>query len=179
MNWTELLKKEVAATYQVTEGLIDLVREDDFGWKPPLGENWMTVGQLLMHITDACGACFRGFVTGEWGAPEGAGDGPPPDDAAPEGMFPPAERYPSVESIAKARELLAADKALAYRMIDEAGEEGLATRRVTAPWNPAEEYFLGHRLLQMTQHLGLHKSQLFYYLKLLGRPVNTTHLWGG
>ena len=37
---------------------------------------------------------------------------------------------------------------------------------------------LGHRLLQMVDHLKQHKGQLFYYLKLQGKPVSTTDLWG-
>jgi len=37
---------------------------------------------------------------------------------------------------------------------------------------------LGQRLLQMAYHLGSHKAQLFYYLKLQGVPVHTGHLWG-
>jgi hypothetical protein len=30
----------------------------------------------------------------------------------------------------------------------------------------------------MIDHLKAHKSQLFYDLKLQGKPVNTGHLWG-
>jgi hypothetical protein len=37
---------------------------------------------------------------------------------------------------------------------------------------------LGHRLLQMVDHLKSHKAQLFYYFKLQGKPVHTGHLWG-
>jgi hypothetical protein len=37
---------------------------------------------------------------------------------------------------------------------------------------------LGQRLLQMVAHLAQHKAQLFYYLKLQGKPVHTGHLWG-
>jgi len=37
---------------------------------------------------------------------------------------------------------------------------------------------LGKHLLQMVQHLVQHKTQLYYYLKLMGRPVNTGHLYG-
>ena len=37
---------------------------------------------------------------------------------------------------------------------------------------------LGRQLLQMVQHLDRHKSQLFYYLKLQGKPVTTAELWG-
>ncbi|MDE0394080.1 MAG: hypothetical protein OYK82_04805, partial [Gammaproteobacteria bacterium] len=31
----------------------------------------------------------------------------------------------------------------------------------------------------MIWHLAQHKGQLFYYLKLQGKPVNTMHLWMG
>ena len=30
----------------------------------------------------------------------------------------------------------------------------------------------------MVGHLANHKAQLFYYLKLLGKDVNTMHLYG-
>jgi hypothetical protein len=30
----------------------------------------------------------------------------------------------------------------------------------------------------MVGHLNQHKGQLFYYLKLQGKDVNTMHLWG-
>lgn len=46
-----------------------------------------------------------------------------------------------------------------------------------APWDPTE-MLLGHRLLQMVDHLKQHKAQLFYYLKPQGKPVNTAELWG-
>jgi len=34
------------------------------------------------------------------------------------------------------------------------------------------------RLHEMVNHLNQHKGQLFYYLKLQGKAVNTMHLWG-
>jgi len=30
----------------------------------------------------------------------------------------------------------------------------------------------------MSQHLGIHKAQLFYYLKLMDQKVDTMTLWG-
>jgi uncharacterized damage-inducible protein DinB len=63
-------------------------------------------------------------------------------------------------------------------MIDQAGEDDLANRSMSAPWAPGVEYPLGRHLLQMVQHLDRHKGQLFYYLKLQGKPVNTGDLWG-
>jgi hypothetical protein len=170
MNWTELLQSEIGTTYQVTQNLIDLVDEGSLDWTPPSGSNWMTTGQLLMHLTDACGSAFRGFVTGEWGMPEGA-------EMSAEEMLPAAEGMPTVTSSAQAKELLAQDKQLALDMLAECGEERLATEMSTAPWDPGE-MLLGHRLLEMVWHLAQHKSQLFYYLKLQGQPVHTGHLWG-
>jgi hypothetical protein len=63
-------------------------------------------------------------------------------------------------------------------MIDRAGEDDLANKKMAAPWAPGVEYALGRHLLQMVQHLDRHKAQLFYYLKLQGKPVNTADLWG-
>jgi hypothetical protein len=50
---------------------------------------------------------------------------------------------------------------------------------VAAPWAPNDEQPLGRQFLGMSRPPGeSHKSQLFYYLKLMGRDVNTMHLWG-
>lgn len=173
MNWTELLKNEIAMTYGATEGLLDLVDEDALDWKPETGSNWMTTGQLLFHITSACGFCCRGFVTGDWSIPGGEDVSEMSDDE----MLPPAEKMPTAESVAQIKEMLAADKKLAIEMVEQAGEEQLESRLVSAPWDPTEKP-LGPQLLMMVGHLAQHKAQLFYYLKLQGKPVNTAHLWG-
>jgi hypothetical protein len=169
MNWTELLKSEIASTYGATEGLARLVDKDKLGWKPGSGSNWMTTGQLLEHITSACGACCKGFATGDWGMPA---------DASPEDMLPSADKLPSVKSVDEALQKLAADKKTALEYVAKVGERDLASRKVGAPWNPTEKP-LGEQFLMSVQHLGSHKAQLFYYLKLQGKPVNTQHLWGG
>ncbi|MFQ5845077.1 MAG: DinB family protein, partial [Planctomycetota bacterium] len=72
MNWTELLEQEIEETYRVAGGLLDLVDDEALDWKPATGSNWMTTGQLLKHMTTACGALCRGFVTGDWPMPAGA-----------------------------------------------------------------------------------------------------------
>jgi hypothetical protein len=46
-------------------------------------------------------------------------------DGTLEEMMPPAEKLPTVESVEQAKELLAADKAVALQMIDQAGESDL------------------------------------------------------
>jgi len=175
MNYTDLITPYLEGTYKAAFGLMDLVTDEELDWKPETGENWMTLGQLLRHITDACGACFKGFHTGDWGMPEGVSF----EDVPPEEMMPPAEKMPTVDSVAQAREMLEADKALALLMMAEAGEEGMQSRLVAAPWAPERQMPLGSQFLGMVGHLESHKSQLFYYLKLMGKPVNTVHLWGG
>jgi hypothetical protein len=133
----------------------------------------MTVGQLLKHIPSACGGDFKGFVTGDWGMPEGVDVSEMPAEE----MLPGADRMPAVGSVAEAKALLAEGKQLALDMLAQAGEDRLANELAPAPWDPTG-VLLGYRLLQMVYHLSSHKSQLFYYLKLQGKPVNTGHLWG-
>lgn len=168
MNWTELLTARANATYHATEGLLALCDNSMLGWKPATGSNWMTTGQLLAHIPTACGLCCAGFVTGEWPIPEGA---------SMEDMLPTAEKMPTVKSVAAAKKALAADKKLALAMIAKAGEKNLGTKKVAAPWDPTE-HLLGVQILGMIGHLANHKAQLFYYLKLQGKPVHTGHLYG-
>jgi uncharacterized damage-inducible protein DinB len=172
MNWTELLTHEIDDTYRATEKLLDFVDEDALDWKPQTGANWMTTGQLLFHLTESCGMLCRGFVTGEWPVPVGVD----PEKDLPETTVP-AEAMRSAASLDETRRLLEEDKQLALRMLAQAGEEALATRPTAAPWDPRDK-LLGHRLLEMVQHLFQHKGQLFYYLKLQGKPVDTGHLWG-
>ena len=172
MSWTELLKREVEFNYASTEKLLDLVENDTLNWKPATGENWMTTGQLLMHISGSCGAPFKGFVTGDWGIPEEA-----MKEMKPEDMLPPAEKFPTVSSVEEAKKLFAEDKKTTFESLGQCTEDRLATQPAPAPWDQSD-MILGHRLLQMVQHLASHKAQLFYYLKLQGKPVNTGHLWG-
>jgi hypothetical protein len=173
MSWKALLNREIETTYKSTVGLMDLVEEGGLDWKPSQENNWMTTGQLLMHLTNGCGMSMKGFVTGDWGLPDGVDY----SEMAPEEMLPPAEKLPAVDSVAQAKKLIAEDKQVALDMVAQCSEEDLKTKIATAPWDPTE-MVLGHRLLQMVEHLKLHKAQLFYYLKIQGKPVNTGHMWG-
>jgi len=173
MNWTDTLKAEVEDAYKATFGLLEQVDGDKLDWKPPVGDNWMTADQLLKHIETACGACFKGFLTGDWGMPEGMD----PSDMKPEDMLPPASSMPAAGSVAETKKALEQDKQVALGVIAEAGEERLDNEDTTAPWDPTPMK-LGRRLLQMVGHLNTHRTQLFYYLKMQGKPVNTFHLYG-
>lgn len=175
MNWTEFLKQEIETNYRATLGLIDKVDGDNLSWKPETGANWMTVGQLLKHLTDGCGHGTRAFISGDWTLPDGRKLEELPADQ----MMPTADMLPTVKSVEEARELLAQDIQLALRMVEQAGEDDLSHRLVTAPWAPNVQQPLGWMVHQMVQHLNQHKGQLFYYLKLQGRPVSTPDLWSG
>jgi hypothetical protein len=173
MNWTELLHDDMESTYRSTFKLLDRVKPETLDWKPESGANWMTVRQLLKHISNACGAGCQAFVTGDWGLPSGV----KMEDLPPEEMLPPAEKLPGIESVENARQALLEDRILALRMVAQAGEHDLAGKKMAAPWFPGKESVLGWHLLQMVRHLEAHKAQLFYYLKLQGESVSTEDLW--
>jgi len=180
MNWTELITSEIESVYKATQGLLDHVDEESLDWKPSDGSNWMTTGQLLMHLAISCGAPMYGYVTGEWGLPEGVdiNDFFQVREAiglSEEETLPPAEKMPTIGSVSEAKEFLAEDKQLALDMVANCDEDKLANQPSKAPWEEREQ-ILGHRLLHMVPHLSHHKAQLFYYLKLQGKPVNTSHL---
>jgi len=157
------------SAYAIAERLCGMVEDSGLEWRPSTGNNWMTTGQLLKHLTQSCGFAFRGFITGDWGMPDGMDAG--------DANLPPAEKLPSVESVAEAIHLLREDRQAALEILAGCSEEELADKTVTAPWDPTE-MVLGRRLLQMVEHLNQHKGQLFYYLKLQGKPVGTADLWG-
>ena len=173
MTLTELLKQDVEAVYAATESLIKMVDAKKLDWKPGMGKNWMTTGQLIHHCTNACGGPVKGFVTGDWGMPEGM----KPEEMPPDMMMPPAEKMPTIDSIDAARRALAADKAVTLKHIDAVGEKNLLVRKCAAPWGGPELTLYQH-INHMIGHLAQHKAQLFYYLKLQGKDVNTMHLYG-
>jgi hypothetical protein len=175
MNISELLTKNVEDTYHATLGMLDLVDEDALDWAPATGENWMTMGQLLRHLEHACGLMAVCFVSGDWSVmAEFAADESKRD---PETGLLPASAMSPATSVADVRAAIEADKAKILGAIAEAGEERLVNEESVAPWNPSPRS-LGYNLLESVQHLATHKSQLFYYLKLQGKPVHTGTLWG-
>jgi hypothetical protein len=173
MTISDLLTKQVEETYNATLGLVDLVDDDALDWKPETGENWMTTGQLLRHLEYACGLIAECFVTGDWSVLAQFQK----ESADPETGLLPASAMDPAASVATARAAIEADRAKALSAIQAAGEERLTTEESVAPWNPTPR-MLGYNLLECVQHLSSHKSQLFYYLKLQGKPVHTGSLWG-
>ncbi|MCA8939498.1 MAG: DinB family protein [Planctomycetes bacterium] len=169
--WISTLNREMDFGYSAMRMLLDLCDEDKLDWKPSEDNNWWTLGQLIRHTTQACGWCCKGMVDGVWDM-DALGY---PVDADPDGLLP-ASQQPSVESLAHARALLDEDDKLAREMIAKAGEERLESEQLEAPWGTKGT--LGQLMLDSATHLNAHKTQLFYYLKLLGKPVNTPILYG-
>jgi hypothetical protein len=173
MKLVDVLRQELELMYGVTECLFRRVAPDALAWKPANGQNWMTIGQLLMHCTSSCGASIRGFLTGNWGLPDGVRF----EDLKPEQMLPPASQLPSVDSVEQALQLLARDRELALAQLAGLDEARLLADRFPAPWGGPSITLFQH-IYNMIGHLGQHKGQLFYYLKLRGQDVNTADLYG-
>jgi len=176
MNWKEMLRTRADEVYHAAKGLIAMCDESKLDWKPESGTNWLTTGQLLRHIASACGLTAKGFATGEWDM-AGYGIDPSWKPANEQDMLPPAEAHMSVESLADAQKRLEDDKAEFLSALEGLDEDRLNNERSTAPWGGPESP-LGSHMASCITHLETHKNQLFYYLKLQGKPVNTMHLWG-
>jgi len=172
MKLTGILKQDAEQMYAATAALMKQVDDDAIDWKPESGRNWMTVGQLLEHCTSACGAAIKGFITGDWGIPQEQMEDMPPEE-----MLPPADKMPSAASMQDALAKRGADRKTALENIERAGEDDLRDKRFPPPWGGPERTLFQH-LHEMIWHLGQHKGQLFYYLKLQGKDVDTMHLWG-
>ncbi len=173
MSLKGILKEEALGFCAVTENLFRMVDADMLNWKPQTGKNFMTTGQLLMHLSQSCGAGIKGFLTGDWGMPEGMDFA----DLPPDQMLPPAEKMPLVKSVDQALELLREDRELALEQLSTVDEEELLSKRFAAPWGGPEVTLFQH-LMHSMEHASVHNAQLFYYLKLTGKDVNTIHLWG-
>lgn len=174
MTLTDILMKEIETTYIITERLFHRVSNNELTWTSPMGKNWMTLGQLMMHCASySCGKAIQGFVKGDWGLPKGI----ELDDLSAENHIPSTTMLPSVESVEQASELLAKDKNLAFSCIAEVDETKLLDKAFVAPWG-GPKFLLFQHLLHLIAHLAQHKGQLFYYLKLMGKDLNTKDLWG-
>ena len=120
MNWTETLEREIGYTYGAAFSLMRLVSDDELDWKPDLPEGaestgWMTMGQLLEHMTSSCGWMCEAFATNSWKQAEGPPSGPP-----------------TTESVEAAIEKLKADREKALKVVREAGDERMTNEKVMA-----------------------------------------------
>jgi uncharacterized damage-inducible protein DinB len=148
--------------YRPSAKLISLAPANKLDWKPAQG-TYMTLGQLLHHLAGCPGA----FVAGLNNA------------------FPPAEAFQKwVEEDLKNTKTPEVAGREHSRAWDEAkaafsrvGDADFQSRMVAVPWAPPTP--LWRTCLGMADHWANHKYQLFFYLKLLGLPVNTMTLYVG
>ncbi len=151
----------VMGSVRPAEKLIGLVPSDKLAWKP--GPTFMSLGQLICHLSDGLGGGFEMLVTGKW---------PPPEEME-SGMK--LENMPSC-GVPEALDKLARDKEILRATLDGISEVDFTNRVVSVPWGwKAKMEIMGVSFLG---HFDNHKMQLFTYLKLLGLPVNTETLYG-
>ncbi len=142
--------------------LISLAPAGKLDWRPAPG-NYMTLGQLLHHL-----AMCPGILV-----------------AAVNNAFPPADAFEKfIQEDLKNTKTPEAAQREASRGWEEAkaaisglSEADFQKRMVTVPWGPPTA--LWRVCLSMADHWANHKYQLFFYLKLLDKPVNSATLYAG
>jgi hypothetical protein len=151
----------VMENYRPAEKLIGMVPADKLGWRP--GPTFMSVGQVICHLSDGFGGGFEMLLSGKW----------PSMDEMAEGMK--LENLPSCTS-QEALDRLEKDKKILRQVLDGVSEEDFTNKVVSVPWGMAGK--VERIAISFLNHLSNHKMQLFTYLKLLGLPVNTETLYG-
>ncbi len=152
----------VMESYRPAESMVRMVPADKIDWKP--GPTFMTMGQLLYHLTGGLGAEFQMLLANNWPKPEEM-------ETAMK-----AENMPSCGS-EEALVKLGKDKATLQEVFGCLSEEDFAEKVVSVPWGWQYKFEL--MALHFHEHFLNHKMQLFTYLKLLGLPVNTETLYFG
>jgi hypothetical protein len=151
----------VMDSYRPTEKLIGMVSADKLNWRP--GPTFMSVGQLICHLSDGLGGGFEMLLSGKW----------PSTEEMEEGMK--LENLPSC-SPKEALGKLEKDKKTLRQVLDGVTQKDFTNKVVSVPWGwKAKTERMGIGFLE---HFTNHKMQLFTYLKLLGLPVNTETLYG-
>ncbi len=152
----------VVGAFRPAEALIGMVPADKLAWRP--GPTFMSLGQLIFHLSGGVGDDLRRLLTNDWPSPENM-----ESDMKLENM-------PAC-SVAEALARLEKDKTVLRGVLDGLSEEDFAQKIVAVPWGMKMK--MEAMLLFFREHFTNHKMQLFTYLKLLGLPVNTGTLYGG
>ena len=145
-------------SFRPAETMLKMVPADKLEWKP--GPTFMTMGNLICHMSEGIGTELRMALTNSW---------PKPEDMKQKEM-------PTC-SVQEALDKLERDKTTLREVLASVSEEEFASKVISVPWgwkSPMEKMALDFR-----EHFTNHKMQLFTYLKLLGFPVNTETLYMG
>jgi len=128
------------------------------------------LGQVLDHLVTDLGPGIKAFITGDWGVEL------TPEGELPPGMevLPPAEKFTSCDAETALKKLDESYK-IAKDALGRLSEEDFRSKMVKAPWG--EQGRMWEMLLSLLEHQINHKYQLFFYLKMLGLPVDTYTLY--
>jgi hypothetical protein len=148
--------------YRPAETLIRMSPVDKLGWRP--AANFMSLGQLICHLSEGLGTELSLLITGNW---------PTMEEMDKELRLENMPVCTAAEGLAK----LEKDKVMLRKTLDGISAEDFAQKVVSVPWGVQGK--LETMALYFREHLTNHKQQLFTYLKLLGLPVDTTTLYGG
>ena len=148
--------------FRPAKTLIGMAPADKLGWQP--GPKFMTLGQLICHLSLGVGDGIRLLHTGEW----------PTDEEMLTGMK--QENLPSC-GVEEALGKLEADKATLREALAAVSEQDFTSKTVSVPWGVQGKMEV--LALSFLEHFTNHKMQLFLYLKLLDLPVNTQTLYFG
>jgi uncharacterized damage-inducible protein DinB len=146
--------------FKPTETMLKMIPADKLDWKP--GPSFMSLGNLIHHLSSGIGTELRMVVDKSW---------PKPEEMA-ESM----KQTPSC-TVSEALARLEQDKSTLKDLLAGMTEEEFANKIVSVPWG--WEFKMEKMALSFRDHFVHHKMQLFTYLKLLGLPVNTETLYMG
>ena len=152
----------VVEAYRPAGNLIGMVPADRLDWAP--GAKFMTLGQLICHLSLGVGDGIRLLHSGGW----------PSEEEMLTGMK--QENLPSC-GVAEALQKLEADKTILREALAAISEHDFANKIVSVPWGMKGSFEI--LALSFLEHFTNHKMQLFTYLKLLDLPVNTQKLYFG
>ncbi len=152
----------VVQAFRPAKTLIEMVPADKLGWQP--GPTFMTLGQLICHLSLGVGDGVRLLHTGQW----------PTEEEMLTGMK--QENLPTC-GVEEALKKLEADKQTLREALAAVSEQDFASSIVSVPWGM--QGTLEVLALSFLEHFTNHKMQLFTYLKLLDLPVNTQTLYFG
>jgi len=148
--------------YKPAASLLRMVPADKLNWKP--GPTFMSLGQLICHLSGGVGSDLNVLLAGTW----------PSAEEMEKGMK--TENIPACgveEALAK----LERDKTTLREVLARITEDDFANKVVSVPWGWRSKF--ERMALDFREHFVNHKMQLFTYLKLLGLPVNTATLYFG
>lgn len=151
----------VMQSFRPAEKLVGMVPADKLDWKP--GPTFMSVGQVVYHLSDGLGAGLEITLSGKWPSMEEM-------DGAMK-----LENMPCC-GVREALDRLAKDSQTLKTTLAGLSEEDFTNRVVSVPWGMTAKVEI--MSLSFLGHFNNHKMQLFLYLKLLGLPVNTETLYG-